>query len=156
MCHTAGWCGDCCDRSFGAVSLRKGLVLISRERLRVPFLGAVSVGSPRRRDRVGRVDMCHGPHPPPDRRASGSVKVKDFPRALMDGETAPRAFLLGQGSCKRSCLSYKTSLQSPPQRLWSALRFQASGFPYRSSLMVVQGGPVSWVSTLFPLFGISP
>lgn len=66
------------------------MVLISRERLRVPFLGAVSVGSPRRRDRVGRVDMCHGPHPPPDRRASGSVKVKDFPQALMDGETEHR------------------------------------------------------------------
>ena len=28
--------------------------------------------------------------PPPDRRASGSVKVEDFPRALMDGETEHR------------------------------------------------------------------
>lgn len=60
------------------------MVLISRERLRVPFLGAVSVGSPRRRDRV---DMRHGPHLPPDRRACGSVKVRDFPWAPTDGET---------------------------------------------------------------------
>ena len=58
------------------------------------------------------------------------------------GDRALRTFLLGPGSCKRPCFSYKTSLQSLLQQLWSALRFQASGFPYRSSLVVVQGSSV--------------
>ena len=166
LCNLSQEPGVCATRLDGMVTAVTGhLGLSPWEGLGLDLQGEAPGALPRGRlhrqpEKAGQGgEGGHVPRsPPPSRQARlWLCQGRGFPTGTDGwGDRAPRAFLLGQGSCKRSCFSYKTSLQSPPQWLWSALRFQASGFPYRSSLMVVQRGPVSWVSTPFPLFGISP
>ena len=123
----------------------------------MPFLGPVSIegplGSPRRQDREGREDMCCGhqnsPHPPLDRHGCASTKVKDFPWAVTYGERDHIELFCWDRRAANARFSYKTSLHSSPQRLWSALRTQDFGLPCRSSLMVGAQGPGFLLFLLF-------